>query len=96
MNQTPRNGVLVLGDLLSLNRSQHVFDRLTGLWTGRVVYQRHWEIFLQELDQRWLGMECLVSQAKTCVAELKLTLSFFTERLFNHARLSSPSLQVES
>jgi hypothetical protein len=50
------NSVLVIGELFCLVMSRSVFTRITSMWNGRVVYQRHWNNFFKDMRAEWLRM----------------------------------------
>ncbi|KAG9014200.1 hypothetical protein FRB94_013510 [Tulasnella sp. JGI-2019a] len=45
---------LKIGELMCFLQSADVFDRLTSMWNGRVVYQRHWHAFFKDMRADWL------------------------------------------
>lgn len=53
--------LLKTGDFITFYLSRNTFTRLTSMWNGRVVYQRHWHVFFQEMRADWLRMTHLVS-----------------------------------
>ena len=50
------------GELICFYGSRGLFERLSALWTGRIVYQRHWHAFLEEMRGEWLLSAGMVSQ----------------------------------
>ncbi|KAG8949375.1 hypothetical protein FRC04_008610 [Tulasnella sp. 424] len=52
---------LALGEAVALGYSRHLFRRMTELWNGRVMYQRHWETFLGDMRREWMQMTYFVS-----------------------------------
>ncbi|KAG9024260.1 hypothetical protein FRB95_011733 [Tulasnella sp. JGI-2019a] len=44
---------LKAGDMLTFGLSRGIFDRLSEMWNGRVVYQRHWHIFFKDMRADW-------------------------------------------
>ncbi|KIO30642.1 hypothetical protein M407DRAFT_20357 [Tulasnella calospora MUT 4182] len=56
--QTRRSVVLALGEALCLGMSKTAFVKLTELWNGRIVYQRHWQLFLDRQRSRWRWAAC--------------------------------------
>ncbi|KAG8970970.1 hypothetical protein FRC05_011644 [Tulasnella sp. 425] len=44
---------MALGEILCLGMSKRTFAQLTELWNGRVVYQRHWQPFLERQRSEW-------------------------------------------
>ncbi|KAG8965674.1 hypothetical protein FRC05_003062 [Tulasnella sp. 425] len=70
---------LALGEAVALGYSRHLFRRMTELWNGRVMYQRHWETFLGDMRREWMQMTyfplaiwmasiVLIASSKTCTA----------------------------
>lgn len=59
MSQTKSSLKLVFGELLCLYMSRPTFYRLTALWNGRVVYQRHWHAFFKDIQADWNRMAIL-------------------------------------
>lgn len=55
--------VLYLGDAMCFFASRSIFERLTLLWNGRIVYQRHWAVFLDDMRAEWSTMACFVSSS---------------------------------
>lgn len=53
--------ILKTGDYVCLLLSRGVFTRLTSMWNGRVVYQRHWNAFFEDMRAEWLRVAGLVS-----------------------------------
>ncbi|KIO23728.1 hypothetical protein M407DRAFT_77759, partial [Tulasnella calospora MUT 4182] len=53
--------LLALGEAFALGHSRHLFKRMTELWNGRVVYQRHWKSFLDDMRREWMQMTYFVS-----------------------------------
>ncbi|KIO30638.1 hypothetical protein M407DRAFT_20354 [Tulasnella calospora MUT 4182] len=51
--QTGKSLALILGDALCLGMSKRTFTQLTELWNGRIVYQRHWQPFLEGQRSEW-------------------------------------------
>jgi len=47
---------LITGELFCLLLSRGVFTRITSMWNGRVVYQRHWNNFFNDMRAEWLRM----------------------------------------
>ncbi|KAG8991001.1 hypothetical protein FRB94_012935 [Tulasnella sp. JGI-2019a] len=45
---------LKLGETLAFGLSREVLERLSEMWNGRVVYQRHWQIFFRDMRADWL------------------------------------------
>ncbi|KAG8934685.1 hypothetical protein FRC01_001086 [Tulasnella sp. 417] len=50
---------ILLGEAFCLGMSRSTFTRLTALWNGRVVYQRHWHRFFEEMHANWIKMGVL-------------------------------------
>lgn len=48
-------------DAIFLRLARSKFDRITELWNGRVVFQRHWHIYFDEQRHEWLRLSVLVS-----------------------------------
>ncbi|KIO30636.1 hypothetical protein M407DRAFT_20352 [Tulasnella calospora MUT 4182] len=78
-HQTVSSLHLALGDAVTFGNSQHTFRRMTELWNGRVVYQRHWNAFLDDMRREWMQMTyfplaiwmaciILVASGKACAA----------------------------
>ncbi|KAG8951197.1 hypothetical protein FRC04_006679 [Tulasnella sp. 424] len=53
------NFILRVLDILFLTLSRPKFDRITELWNGRVVFQRHWHVYFEELRSEWLRLAVL-------------------------------------
>ncbi|KAG9014794.1 hypothetical protein FRB90_005171 [Tulasnella sp. 427] len=51
--QTRQSLVLAFGEALCFGMSRKVFYKLTELWNGRIVYQRHWQPFLEDQRSEW-------------------------------------------
>ncbi|KAG8990637.1 hypothetical protein FRB90_001689 [Tulasnella sp. 427] len=51
--QTRRSPVLAFGEALCFGMSRKIFYKLTELWNGRIVYQRHWQPFLEDQRSEW-------------------------------------------
>lgn len=53
--QTRKSVAMALGETFCLGMSKRTFAQLTELWNGRIVYQRHWQPFLerQRLEWKW-------------------------------------------
>jgi len=47
------------GEFFSFYISRTVLARLTSMWNGRVVYQRHWKAFFQDMRDQWLRVAAL-------------------------------------
>ncbi|KAG8951172.1 hypothetical protein FRC04_006653 [Tulasnella sp. 424] len=49
---------MTLGEMLCLGMSKRTFAQLTELWNGRIVYQRHWQPFIerQRSEWRWIAL----------------------------------------
>lgn len=61
IDQSHTSLLLAIAELVVFNKSRRVFKALTGLWNGRVVYQRHWHSFLLQFQGEWLRLGYLVS-----------------------------------
>ncbi|KAG8929305.1 hypothetical protein FRC02_005760 [Tulasnella sp. 418] len=44
----------VLSSTLLLDTPRTTFKRLRNLWHGRIVYQRHWQAFFEDLRRDWI------------------------------------------
>ncbi|KAG9044167.1 hypothetical protein FS837_008700 [Tulasnella sp. UAMH 9824] len=55
-HQTIPNLRLAIGEAATLGHSRHLSKRMTELWNGRVVYQRHWKSFLDDMRKEWKQM----------------------------------------
>lgn len=44
---------MALGEAFCLGMSKRTFAQLTELWNGRIVYQRHWQPFLELQRSEW-------------------------------------------
>ncbi|KAG9044936.1 hypothetical protein FS837_007297 [Tulasnella sp. UAMH 9824] len=53
--------ILRILDALFLRLPRSKFDRITELWNGRVVFQRHWHIYFDEQRSEWLRLAVLSS-----------------------------------
>lgn len=51
--QTRESISMALGEALCLGMSKRTFARLTELWNGRIIYQRHWQPFLDQERSEW-------------------------------------------
>ncbi|KAG8906980.1 hypothetical protein FRB99_005622 [Tulasnella sp. 403] len=60
--QNRQNLLLSLGEAVCFFLPVQVAKRLTALWNGRVVYQRHWHVFLEDMHKQWfiMGTLCAV------------------------------------
>ncbi|KAG9044935.1 hypothetical protein FS837_007296 [Tulasnella sp. UAMH 9824] len=56
--QSRGSAVLALGEALCLGMSKTTFVQLTELWNGRIVYQRHWQPFLDRQRSKWRWTAC--------------------------------------
>ncbi|KAG8860101.1 hypothetical protein FRB96_004124 [Tulasnella sp. 330] len=52
-SQMKDSKILRVAELLCGGLSRVVFVRLTSMWNGRVVYQRHWQAFFQDMRGDW-------------------------------------------
>lgn len=59
-SQTKPSFVLSAMEAMSFYASQSLFQRLTLLWNGRIVYQRHWNVFLRDMRRHWWMVSALV------------------------------------
>ncbi|KAG8976139.1 hypothetical protein FRB90_009275, partial [Tulasnella sp. 427] len=50
---------ITLGEAFCFWMSRSTFTRLTALWNGRVVYQRHWHRFFDGMHAGWIKMGVL-------------------------------------
>ncbi|KIO30644.1 hypothetical protein M407DRAFT_20359 [Tulasnella calospora MUT 4182] len=53
--------ILRILDALFLRLPRSKFDRITELWNGRVVFQRHWHVYFDEQRSEWLRVAVLSS-----------------------------------
>lgn len=86
-SQTPTNVLFDVGNIISFDHSRQIFVRLSALWNGRVVYQRHWHTFLQELRSEWLRAVALVSCES--VATILLLIELELEYGHHYVRTSA-------
>lgn len=68
--QARRSFHLGFAELACFNMPRQLFARMTALWNGRIVYQRHWHTLFDELRREWELM-ALISIA-TVIASLSL------------------------
>lgn len=68
--QARRSLKLRFAELACFNMPRQLFARMTALWNGRIVYQRHWHTLFDELRREWELM-ALISIA-TVIASITL------------------------
>lgn len=64
--------------------SLQIFARLSEMWNGRVVYQRHWHIFFKDMRADWMRIAATVSLR--LIFRCRIERGFLT---FVHSPLSS-------
>jgi len=55
-SQIKDSPILAIGELCTFHLSKNVFKKLSSMWNGRVVYQRHWHSFFQDMRIQWRRM----------------------------------------
>ncbi|KAG8929752.1 hypothetical protein FRC02_005100 [Tulasnella sp. 418] len=48
-----------LSGTILLGTPRTIFKRLRNLWHGRIVYQRHWQAFFEDIRREWIHSGCL-------------------------------------
>lgn len=59
--QARRSLKWAVAELVCFNTPRQLFGRITALWNGRIVYQRHWHTLFDELRREWELMALIVS-----------------------------------
>jgi len=54
--QLKESAILNAGEIFCMYLSHGVFTRVTSMWNGRVVYQRHWNGFFNDMRGEWLRL----------------------------------------
>jgi len=55
-SQTKSSLALSFWEAICFYIPRRIFRRLSALWNGRVVYERHWTAFFEEMRRDWLVM----------------------------------------